>query len=1262
MGVVYRARHEETQREVALKTVRARKREVLHWFRRETHALTRIHHRGLVQVLDVGQTDGLPWYAMELLQGVTLYGYLREAWGRSAPRGGRGLESSPSSDPTGPLLETCLADGAPGRPVKSEDRVRRAMLLSPAALRDFLTLLARLCDVLAYLHGEGVVHRDLKPRNIIVRPDGTPVLFDFGLASYFGAGGRECLEVGGEVEGTPKYMAPEQVLGEYVDARADLWSVGCILYEAITGRAPFEGETSAAILNACVRNEPAPPSRLVAGVPGPLEELILRLLAKRPRDRLGHARAVSAALAHLGAEVGDSGTVEGREWRVEGKERSGLSLPSTLHSPPSTSHSLSPVRDYLYRPGFVGREPVLELLEQRIREGFKGRGRCTFLRGRSGSGKTRTLMELARRLKQVGVTVISGECLSTGASTSARSAGEGRSGSGPLHPFRPLLQAVADACLELGSAEARRLVGPRGKVLAACEPSLAALPGQDQYPEPPPQSNDAVRARLMDALGETLAAFAGQAPFALLLDDLQWADELTLHFLALFQGGAWTAPRVAIVGAYRGEDEREVARGCGPAFESMAFVDLGPLEEASLHDIIHEMLGAESDERFLRQLAGRSQGNPFFVAELLRASVAGGMLYRDEGGRWRVRLPSAEAGEVLPLPESLHDLIVRRLDGLSPAARRCLEMAAVFGREVEADLLLGGIRSQESGVGEEERAVPFLTPDPCPLSPVVEELLAAQVLEECQPGLYRFLHDKLREVVYAQLPADRRRELHRAAALAVEGCHAGREDFARHYPTLAHHWHEAIGDRQAEPDRVGRAIDYLEKSAGQATQSGLALKAVEYGLAAARLLGADVPGEPDAIAAALVAQLEDIRRLLGDRHPLQLLDLPSSDDPGLDRLIGLLQAIHPAAHMSNQYHLSAFLAVANLRLTLSRGKGVTAPSVYALFTIVARNVLEDSRLADSFSRLAAEEDARRGRPLTAVVAFLRAWFVGHWVGHIRDSLPTCRAGAEAALAAGDFLYYGFNHAAYVVFLAASGAPLAEVIRTAEEHLEQIGRRVLVAHFHCVLERQFARALAGLTREPASLSDETFDEERDVASICRTTNANQIGYYHTCRLKLHYYRGEAREALASAERALKVLPAFKGQSAEIDLVFFQALALLAVDAEDGSQADHRGTARAHRATLTRWAADCPANFEHRLRLVDAEIARAEKRDADAAAAYVEAAHSADAFGFIQHAALAWELAGRHHAYLGDLPAARTALGEARSRYQAWGATTLVERLV
>jgi tetratricopeptide (TPR) repeat protein len=248
-------------------------------------------------------------------------------------------------------------------------------------------------------------------------------------------------------------------------------------------------------------------------------------------------------------------------------------------------------------------------------------------------------------------------------------------------------------------------------------------------------------------------------------------------------------------------------------------------------------------------------------------------------------------------------------------------------------------------------------------------------------------------------------------------------------------------------------------------------------------------------------------------------------------------------------------------------------------------------------------------------------------------------------------------------LAAAGAPLAEVVRVAEEQIAAIRRRVLIAHFHCVLERQFARALSGLTRGPGSLADDAFDEERDLAPICRTNNAVQVGFYHLCHLKLHYYRGEMREALASAARAEAVRPSFQGTPGEIDLVFFRGLAqaALAAEGEEGERAAHLEGARSQGATLTRWAADCPANFEHKARLLEAEIARAEGRDAEAAGAYAEAARSADAFGFVQHAALAWELLGGHHARTGDDTEAEAAFRQAVTHYRDWGASTLANRL-
>ncbi len=1281
MGVVYRARHEATGEEVAVKTVRVRRRFLLHRIRREIDALARIRHPGLVRIIETGQSDGLPWYAMELLVGTTLRAHfqrpgppgagqrteadfvldLGDGGGGAGPAGppaastvaretagldpGATLGAGFADGPTAPAsrqsstlagmtsvpTEPGLGPGASDLPtvelagISADPAADRGAGPGPAPdpwpladvpegeRRAFLGLIARLCGALAYLHGEGLVHRDIKPRNVILRPDGTPVLLDFGLASSFGACGRESLEVGVKVEGTPEYMAPEQIRGELVDARADLYSVGCLLYEGITGRVPFRSSTPAGTLRAHVKVPPIPPRALRADVPERLEALVLRLLAKDPGERLGYARDVVAELGRIGSD--------GADW-PDGP----------------------PPRDYLYRPGFVGRSVILDRLDREIRRALERPGDAIFLKGRSGVGKTRLIMELGRRLERSGLVVVTCECQPIGAGDGPNLDGAPGVRATPLHPFRALLRAVADACLERGPAEAGRLLGPRGKVLAESEPTLAGLPGQDQYPDPPPRAGDAHGSRLVEALGETLAEFTRDAPVIVLVDDLQWADELTLNFLALFHVGAWeTTRQVAIVAAYRSEDERQATQGYRRVFHDAASFELGPLEADCLGAIVRDMLGSgRLDDRFVAHLARRSRGNPFFVAEYLRAAVAEGVLRRDDAGRWRVAVAEGATGpdggdptDAIALPGSLGDLIARRLEGLPAGARAWLEVAAVLGREVSPDLV--------------EAIAPL---DDAEALAAAEALLVAQVLEEGRDGRFRFAHDKLREVAYDQIPPDRRRALHRSAALAIEGRSPGGDD-PRDHPTLAHHWYRSIGERAADPVAATLAVGYLEKSAVHAVNAGLPGEAVGFGRAAARLLGVDLPESPTAIAEAMTDEIAAIGRALGDRSPRYLLGLPTADDPDVDRVVGLLLATQPSAFISNQISLFALMASKNLSLTLANGPGPLAPAVCSMFAIVARIILDDAPRAREFADLAIELDRRGGGTLTADVLFLDAWFLHPWTLPIRDGRAKADAGAEAGLAAGATLFGCYNLAASVVLRAAAGEPLGRVVEAADDGIARIGRRVLVARFHCVLERQLALALAGRTLAPGSLSDAAYDEGRDLAFILRTANANQVGFYHVARLKLHYFRGEYAEALASADHARAVWESFARQVAEVDLVTFHALALLALGDADA--------ARGHLATLARWRVGSEANFAAKALLVEAELDRVEGRADAATRRYAESAHAAEAQGSLPIAALARDRAARHLAALGDHEGAHAARLEAIARYRAWGADDLSTRL-
>ncbi|MEL6181922.1 MAG: serine/threonine-protein kinase, partial [Myxococcota bacterium] len=234
MGVVYRAQHQLTGERVALKTVRVAVEHGLSNIRREMRTLSRLRHPGVVRVVATGVEQGVPWYAMELIEGKPLDRYCIDV---ALANGGTAIFKDHLVQPTQILHGTPKTE-----PMKPEtprsanpDEEGRFKEAAGGSLREVLTVMRRLCLTLAYLHGEGVVHRDLKPANIIIQPNGELVLVDFGVTVRFGArNSRESLQVGFQV-GTALYMAPEQAQGELVDARADLYSVGCLLYELVAG-------------------------------------------------------------------------------------------------------------------------------------------------------------------------------------------------------------------------------------------------------------------------------------------------------------------------------------------------------------------------------------------------------------------------------------------------------------------------------------------------------------------------------------------------------------------------------------------------------------------------------------------------------------------------------------------------------------------------------------------------------------------------------------------------------------------------------------------------------------------------------------------------------------------------------------------------------------------------------------------------------------------------------------------------------------------
>jgi tetratricopeptide (TPR) repeat protein len=787
-GLVYRCLDRASGEVVAIKTVQGLSADRLQILRREIHALARIRHPGIARILSQGIEEGRPWCAMELVPGEDLWEHCRRLWAPSPP-----VPESASG-----------AAGALSRPC-----------IPPQALREILTLLRRLCAPLAYLHGEGLVHRDLKPRNVLLRSGASPVLVDFGLAAEFsGPVARAVLELGGTAVGTDAYAAPEQLEGRLVDARADLYALGCMLYGLLTGRTAFER------LSEVLDPElpPAAPSQYVAGLPEALDELVLGLLVKEPGARIGHADAVAAALARLGADNG---------------------------GPPAPAP-----RPFLYRPALAGRAEPLRRLGRLLAERLRaGRGALVFVGGESGIGKTRLAVEVAGRFRREGIAVLAGECLPAGVGT--RESGD--AGAVPLRPLLGALQAIADRCREGGEAETERLLGPRGPVLARYEPALRDLPGHERWSEIEELPAEQARLRLFRYVAQTLAAHAEGRPMLLVLDDLHWADELSLGFLGFAaRAGLFERIPLVVLGMYRSEEVGSSLQAC-LELEAAEVLRLDRLEAEAVGLMGADMLGLRpAPERLARSLARHTGGNPFFVAEYLRFAVEEGLLRRDLQGRWQVAGgPGGEAWEALPLPGSVRDLVARRLAGLPALAGRLVRCASVAGRQASAELLrrLAGLEEVE-------------------LLEASAEAVRRQVLEDGGQGLLRFVHDQLREVAYKEIASEERPDLHRAAAEAIEAVHGGERE--RFLAELGQHW-ELAGE-------IGRAWEcylaaarhetarYAHAEAERLYRAALALprQPDAESVEARRELGAEVlsiRGRNEEALAELLQALAEARRL-----------------------------------------------------------------------------------------------------------------------------------------------------------------------------------------------------------------------------------------------------------------------------------------------------------------------------------------------------------------------------------------------------------------
>ena len=862
------------------------------------------------------------------------------------------------------------------------------------------------------------------------------------------------------------------------------------------------------------------------------------------------------------------------------------------------------------RRPIVGRSKELAQLSDGMKKCSQpGITHTVIIEGESGLGKSRLLADFRARAAAMGNRVLAG------------SGSRVESGI-PYHAWRSVFSTLLgiDGVLT-GDAQQRTVIKTLGtdlqqqaSLLNALlpvnfpdDPSITALSGK--------QRADATHHLLLTLLRRTAAT----RPVAVMIDDAQWMDDASWHLAAEVARGV---PGVFLICSMHPAEHEEILEALLQAGAER--IRLGGLSDHDQDELIRSMIGAtEVPEKITELIRNRARGHPFLCMELAQSLVEEGFVHI-ENGVCRLA-PNVRLDEV-PLPDTAQSAVMRRIDRLDPGPALALKVASVAGLRFPTRLIenVCPVAQERDHVADDlaiDARLGIIFPDTV----------------EGTEG-YEFNHSITRDVAYELMLFEQRRRLHSDIAKWIENHWKG--NLATHYTALAHHWEHA--------EEVLRALDYLEKQATLVFSNGFAKQSVEIGLRGAAMLGLRLPVKPDEIRRDIGAQIGAVMQLLAGRAPSALLDLPRLEDEKMERLLWLLVRIAPFAFQSQQIELYALIAVTCLRFTLEKGSCSATPDVYSMYSVVHRGITGSRVEGCAWSQLALDLDARNGGQMRSRVAFVHGWFHNHWVHPLHDSPALALEAAESGLGGGDVLFACFNLSACVIYQAAAGRPLAEVMSTARLHLDRNSKRVSNAAFHLVHELQVAKALAGLTHDPLTLTDSEYDEDKDIAAICRTEFGNQIGYYLVSRVKLHAHFGDWWGALAWGERARPLRPAFEGQIAEIDLVQFHALAAINAAAESDAvaAAPLLEEARQSAETMRQWAQLCPANFAHKAALIDAML------DDDATEKFDRAAQSAIDAGFIHDAVLAREHQARWERRKNGSAAA--ALAQALEHCRQWGA--------
>lgn len=1171
--------------------------------------------------------------------------------------------------------------------------VREAFVGKQDDLRDFLPIAVKMAEAVGSLHDQNIIHKDISGNNVIIDLQERWVkIIDFGIASKLTLK-EQHLGNPEHLDGTLEYISPEQTgrMNRVIDYRTDLYSLGIVFYEMLTGRTPFRGQDPMGIVHGHIAISPPKVHEVNPKVPVILSNIISILLSKKSEDRYQSAQGLLYDLQRCSEEFEKKQQIA--PFELQTQDYSGkFTLPQKLY----------------------GRDEELAVLMQKFKDVSEGGCELVLVAGYSGTGKSALVHEIHKPITEKSGYFIEGKFDQYQRAV----------------PYYAILQAFNELVDVLLSENEQRLghikelileaVGEEGKVLTDVLPNLELIIGPQH--EVPELGGSEAQNRFNYVFRKFANAVSTEDhPLAVFIDDLQWADSSSLSLLQTLVTDTDNS-YLLFIGAYRDNEVSaahpfmQMVKDVRKAGAEVFDLTIGNLSFDNLNELISDAL--ERPAKAVRDLAElvneKTQGNAFFATQFLKSLFEDALLYFDRDKRqWVYELNKIREKNIT---DNVVELLAGNTLKLPAETQRVLKLAACFGNQFELDTLVTINEKDELETQKD-------------LKPALAEGL---LLPRGEFG-FKFSHDRIQQAVYSLIEEKDRDKTHfRIGKLLLKNANKNELEESLFDVVNQLNWGVSLvtdeaeklelcalnlraGKKAKESSAFKAAYDYLMNGidllprdpwntnydltiqlhalAGETAYlngdfdrmnemisivlskakkllekvksyeirilafkaENKLLEAIKTGLELLEQLGETFPKKPTLVH--VMAALAKSKIQLHGKNNDHLASLPAMTDENKIAAMRIMADIASSSYWATPT-LFPLIIFRMVSLSLKYGNTAVSSFAFATYGVIMCGVLGAMKSGYQFGKLGLIllEKYKAKEWKTQVYTPIYCLIV-NWNEHIDKTLKPLQESYHIGMETGAIEFACINTNIYCIHSYLSGKPLERLEVETKAYSQSFDQFKQETNFNYnEVYRQPMLNLLGRSKDPIVLTGEAYDEEKMMIQNKERNDQTGTFFVHFNKLILCYLFGEYDKALNHSIESRKLLEAVLAKFEIPNHHFYESLTMLALyeRASTSDRARYRRRIRKNARQMKKWAKDAPENYLHKYHIIQSEIARIKGKDKDAALLYEKSIHGARENNFIHEEAIALELAGKFYIQRKADNLAEYYMKSSYNAYREWGA--------